>query len=105
MDSVYKIIEVYCKIPSFKSQKRKKLDFGIEQNRHHFFQQASSSLLYILFVAEAFRSREVCQRKGPLCDLFLSHSEYTHMRIWSKNNNAYKGAWVHHPYQVSWKSI
>ena len=71
------------------------------QKQQHFITHASRSLLWIRFVAVAFRSEEeVFWRRGPPWPI-LPRPGSAPGQIWPKHLYACAGLWTLHPYQVS----
>ena len=73
------------------------------QKQQHFITHASRSLLWIWFVAVAFRSEEVFWRRGtpPPPWHILPCPGSAPGQIWPKHLYACAGPWALHPYQVS----
>ena len=74
------------------------------QKQQHFITHASRSLLWIRFVAVAFRSEEVFGRRGtppPPRWPILPRPGSAPGQIWPKHLYACAGPWALHPYQVS----
>ena len=79
----------------------KKLTTEWNQKQQHFITHASRSLLWIRFVAVAFRSEEeVFLRRGPPWPILLNPRSAPG-QIWPKHLYACAGQWALHPYQVS----
>ena len=75
------------------------------EKQQHFITRASRSLLWIQFVAVAFRTEEeVFWRRGHPVTYFAS-PWIRPGQIWQKHLYACAGPWALHPYQVSWTSI
>ena len=75
------------------------------EKQQHFITHASRSLLWIRFVAVAFRSEEeVFWRRGPPWPI-LPRPGSAPGQIWPKHLYACAGPWALHPYQVSYTSI
>ena len=70
------------------------------KKHQHFITHASRSLLWIQFVAEAFRSEEENFWRGPPWPI-LPRPESAPGQIWSKHLYACARPWALHPYQVS----
>ena len=73
------------------------------EKQRHFITHASRSLLWIQFVAVAFRTEEeVFGRRGPPTPWpILPRPGSAPGQIWQKHLYACAGPWALHPYQVS----
>ena len=71
------------------------------QKQQHFITHASRLLLWIRFVAVAFRSEEVFWRRGHPPWPILPRQGSAPGQIWQKHLYACARPWAIHPYQVS----